>query len=203
MYGYLLVSKNNKTKGRNLRNSFQKEQRHQLLPPLRTLDRNIKDIRKSVDNSTKEILVHTYAENNNPQKSIERSTCIDNGDKIIFELFGSEKNAKIMALAQLVGDAHKGLQIAFAEDLYLYCQANNIDFTKLRAALNTKWNVNVPDLEGGISHSIKRDDSKMLMSYSSKLNGSKIINAIFNVDHEYRKSKKITDEYPLKSYGKG
>jgi hypothetical protein len=79
-------------------------------------------------------------------------------------------------------------------DLYLYCQVNNIDFTKLRAALNTKWNVNVPDLEGGIGHPIKRDDSKMLMSYSSKLSGSKIINAIFNVDHEYRKSKKITDD---------
>ena len=79
------------------------------------------------------------------------------------------------------------LQIAFAEDLYLYCQANNIDFTKLRAALNTRWNVNIPDLGRGISHLIKRDDSKMLMSYSSKLSGSK----------------KITeDDIPLKSCGK-
>jgi UDP-N-acetyl-D-mannosaminuronate dehydrogenase len=64
-------------------------------------------------------------------------------------MFGSEKNAKIMALAQLVGDAHRDLQIAFAKDLYLYCQANGINFTQLRAALNSKWNVNVPDLEGG------------------------------------------------------
>lgn len=34
----------------------------------------------------------------------------------------------------------------------------------------------------------------MLLNYSSKLSGSKIINAIFNVDHEYRKCKKITDD---------
>jgi hypothetical protein len=72
MCGYLLVSKNNKTRGRNLSNSFQKEQQHQLLPTLKTLGRNIKDIRRTVDNSAKEILVHTHAENNNPQKSIGR-----------------------------------------------------------------------------------------------------------------------------------
>jgi len=74
MCDYLLVSKNNKTKGRNLSNSFQKEQQQQLLPTLKILDRNTKDIRKTVDNSAKEILVHMHAENNNPQKSIERST---------------------------------------------------------------------------------------------------------------------------------
>ena len=43
----------------------------------------------------------------------------------------------------VVENTHRYLQIAFAEELYLYCQANNISFPELRDALNTKWNVEI------------------------------------------------------------
>jgi hypothetical protein len=110
-------------------------------------------------------------------------------------MFGREnRRMKLLHLSRLIEDVYRELQIAFAEDLYLYCQANNIDFPELRAALNTKWNVNVPDLKGGIVHSIKGDGSTMLLNSNAKLSGSKIVNAISHVDHEYRKSKKITDD---------
>src|SRR5919106_290905 len=48
---------------------------------------------------------------------------------------------EIAELTKIVENAHRYLQIAFAEDLYLYCQANNINFAELRDSLNTKWNV--------------------------------------------------------------
>jgi hypothetical protein len=51
------------------------------------------------------------------------------------------KNIEIAELTKVVENADRYLQIAFAEDLYLYCQANNINFPELRDALNTKWNV--------------------------------------------------------------
>lgn len=175
-------------------NSFHKEQKQELLPTIITREENTREIRKTTDNSVREILVHVQADNYNPEKCIEMFTSVDKGNKVSRCLEGKKQESEVIVLSRLIKDAHKDLQIAFAEDLYLYCQANNIDFTELRAALNTKWNVNVPDLTGGIVHSIKREGSKMLLNYSSKLSGSKIINAIFNVDHEYRKCKKITDD---------
>jgi UDP-N-acetyl-D-mannosaminuronate dehydrogenase len=55
-------------------------------------------------------------------------------------------NIEIAELTKVVENAHRYLQIAFAEELYLYCQANNINFRELRDALNSKWNVEI--LEG-------------------------------------------------------
>jgi len=39
---------------------------------------------------------------------------------------------------KVVENAHRYLQIALAEELYLYCHTNNINFSDLRDALNTK-----------------------------------------------------------------
>ena len=50
---------------------------------------------------------------------------------------------EIAELTKIIENAHRYLQIAFAEDLYLYCQSNNINFSELRESLNTKWNVNI------------------------------------------------------------
>ena len=50
---------------------------------------------------------------------------------------------EIAELSKIAENAHRYLQIAFAEDLYLYCQANNINFSELRDAINTKWNVHI------------------------------------------------------------
>ena len=187
----ILTSERNGRDGKIWSNSFQKEQKQELLPTIITREENTREIRKTTDNSVREILVHVQADNYNPEKCIEMFTSVDKGNKVSRCLEGKKQESELIVLSRLIKDAHKDLQIAFAEDLYLYCQANNIE---LRAALNTKWNVNVPDLTGGIVHSIKREGSKMPVNYSSKLSGSKIINAIFNVDHEYRKCKKITDD---------
>jgi hypothetical protein len=189
----ILTPGRNRRDGKILSNSFQKEQKQELLPTIIIREENTKDIRKTTDNSAREILVHVQADNYSPEKCIEMFTSVDKGNKVPRCLEGKKQESEVVALSRLIEDVHRDLQIAFAEDLYLYSQANKLDFTELRAALNTKWNVNVPDLKGVIVHSIKRDGSKMLLNYSSKLSGSKIINAIFNVDHEYRKSKKITD----------
>src|SRR5919198_5196826 len=45
---------------------------------------------------------------------------------------------EVAEMTKTIENAHRYLQIAFAEDLYLYCQANNINFSELRDALNTK-----------------------------------------------------------------
>jgi UDP-glucose/GDP-mannose dehydrogenase family protein len=59
-------------------------------------------------------------------------------------------SVEIAETTKIVENAHRYLQIAFAEELYLYSQENNINFPELRDALNTKWNVNILEPREGI-----------------------------------------------------
>src|SRR5207247_237866 len=83
---------------------------------------------------------------------------------------------EIAEITKIVENAHRYLQIAFAEDLYLYCQANNINFPELRDALNTKWNVNILEPREGIGGHCLPKDTKMFLQ-SSNERKSKILKA--------------------------
>ena len=63
---------------------------------------------------------------------------------------------------------------SFAEDLYLYCQANDIDFAELRVALNTKWNVDILEPRDGIGGHCLPKDTKMFLQSSQSSGKSKI-----------------------------
>ena len=73
---------------------------------------------------------------------------------------------EIAELTKIIENAHRYLQIAFAEDLYLYCQKNNINFAELRDSLNTKWNVNVLEPREGIGGHCLPKDTKMFLNSS-------------------------------------
>jgi UDP-N-acetyl-D-mannosaminuronate dehydrogenase len=62
----------------------------------------------------------------------------------------SVSDIEIAEIAKVAENAYRYLQIAFAEDLYLYSQLNKINFEELRKALNTKWNVNILEPRDGI-----------------------------------------------------
>src|SRR5918994_878405 len=46
-------------------------------------------------------------------------------------------DVEIAEITKIAENAHRYLQIAFAEDIYLYCQANGINFPELREAIKT------------------------------------------------------------------
>jgi UDP-N-acetyl-D-mannosaminuronic acid dehydrogenase len=96
-------------------------------------------------------------------------------------------NAEVAEITKITENAHRYLQIAFAEDLYLYCQANNIDFLELRDALNTKWNVEILEPREGIGGHCLPKDTKMFIQ-SSISTKSKILTAAIEVDQDYRKN---------------
>jgi UDP-N-acetyl-D-mannosaminuronic acid dehydrogenase len=103
---------------------------------------------------------------------------------------------EIAELTKIVENAHRYLQIAFAEDLYLYCQKNNINFAELRDSLNTKWNVNVLEPREGIGGHCLPKDTKMFLN-SSRTIKSKIIEAAIQTDETYRtqrRTKEITQQ---------
>ena len=92
---------------------------------------------------------------------------------------------EIAEVTKVIENAHRYLQIAFAEELYLYCQANNINFPELRDALNTKWNVNILEPREGIGGHCLPKDTKMFLQ-SSKSIRSRIVIAATEVDKDYR-----------------
>src|SRR5215831_14221960 len=93
---------------------------------------------------------------------------------------------EIAELTKVVENAHRYLQIAFAEELYLYCQANNVNFPELRDALNTKWNVEILEPREGIGGHCLPKDTKMFLE-SSKSKKSKILAAAIEVDQDYKR----------------
>jgi len=92
---------------------------------------------------------------------------------------------EIAETTKIVENAHRYLQIAFAEDLYLYCQANNINFSELRDALNSKWNVNILEPREGIGGHCLPKDTKMFLQSSNRSN-NKILTAAMDVDEDYK-----------------
>jgi UDP-N-acetyl-D-mannosaminuronic acid dehydrogenase len=102
-------------------------------------------------------------------------------------------SAEVAEITKITENAHRYLQIAFAEDLYLYCQANDIDFLELRDALNTKWNVEILEPREGIGGHCLPKDTKMFIQ-SSVSTKSKILTAAMEVDQDYRKNYIISKE---------
>jgi len=92
---------------------------------------------------------------------------------------------EIAETTKIVENAHRYLQIAFAEELYLYCQANNINFPELRDALNTKWNVEILEPRNGIGGHCLPKDTKMFLQ-SSNPRKSTIVTAAMEVDASYK-----------------
>ncbi|MFY9795622.1 MAG: hypothetical protein WAK17_11435 [Candidatus Nitrosopolaris sp.] len=98
----------------------------------------------------------------------------------------SVSNIEIAETTKVVENCHRYLQVAFAEELYLYCQANDINFLELRHALNTKWNVQILEPREGIGGHCIPKDTKMFLQ-SSKSIKSKILAAAMEVDEDYKR----------------
>jgi UDP-N-acetyl-D-mannosaminuronic acid dehydrogenase len=95
---------------------------------------------------------------------------------------------EVAETTKVVENAHRYLQIAFAEVLYLCCQENNMNFSELREALNSKWNVSILEPRKGIGGHCLPKDTKMFLD-SSRSVKSKILTAAMEVDEDYRKSR--------------
>jgi len=97
----------------------------------------------------------------------------------------SVSSVEVAELTKIVENAHRYLQIAFAEELYLYCKSNSISFAELRESLNTKWNVEVLEPRDGIGGHCLPKDTKMFINSSNTIR-SKILQAAMEIDGDYR-----------------
>jgi UDP-N-acetyl-D-mannosaminuronic acid dehydrogenase len=101
---------------------------------------------------------------------------------------------EVAELTKIIENSHRYLQIAFAEELALYCKANNISFTELRHSLNTKWNVEILEPRDGIGGHCLPKDTKMFVNSSNAMK-SKILQAAIEIDEDYREYIKNMDKH--------
>ena len=140
-----------------------------------------------------------YSDRNTDTTITNTSTAIANASTSELSNDGNNNNNKsldipmhpvskveIAETTKIVENAHRYLQIAFAEDLYLYCQANNISFPELRDALNTKWNVDILEPREGVGGHCLPKDTRMFLQSSARRK-SKILAAAMEVDEDYKK----------------
>jgi UDP-N-acetyl-D-mannosaminuronate dehydrogenase len=89
-------------------------------------------------------------------------------------------------MAKIVENSYRYVQIAFAEELYMYCKENGINFADLRNAINTKWNVEILEPRQGIKGHCLPKDTKMFLQ-SSQVGKSKIVMAAMESDGDYKR----------------
>lgn len=95
---------------------------------------------------------------------------------------------EIAELAKIVENSYRYVQIAFAEDLNMYCHKNNVNFNELRNAVNTKWNVSLPEARNGIGGHCLPKGAKMFVQEDNTTK-SKIVTAAMEVDADFRRYK--------------
>jgi UDP-N-acetyl-D-mannosaminuronic acid dehydrogenase len=92
-------------------------------------------------------------------------------------------SAEVAEMCKITENSHRYLQIAFAEDIKMICSKIGLDFNELRVAVNTKWNVDLPEARTGIGgHCLPKD-----IRYVTSLAPSKILESAIDVDSQYRK----------------
>lgn len=128
-----------------------------------------------------------FSDNTNSENTSERAqtTAVDLGIPM-----HPVSEIEIAELTKIIENADRYLQIAFSEDLYLYCQANNVNFGELRDSLNTKWNVKILEPRDGVGGHCLPKDTKMFLQ-SSKSIKSKILMSAMEVDKEYRRFREL------------
>jgi nucleotide sugar dehydrogenase len=91
-------------------------------------------------------------------------------------------SVEVAEMCKITENAHRYLQIAFAEELKMICAKIGLDFYELRKAMNTKWNVDMPEARTGIGgHCLPKD-----LRYVTSVAPSEILVSALNVDKKYR-----------------
>ena len=89
-------------------------------------------------------------------------------------------------LSKIVENSYRYLEIAFAEELKMVCDGMGISFNELREAINTKWNVEILEAQGGIGGHCLPKDSEMVLELSRQFVKSSLLETAKKVDMEYR-----------------
>lgn len=93
---------------------------------------------------------------------------------------------ELAELSKVVENSYRFLEIAFAEELKMLCDAYGWNFDELRGAVNSKWNVKILEARQGIGGHCLPKDSQMYLDLSNSVTEMSIIDSAKVADLEYR-----------------
>lgn len=124
--------------------------------------------------------------------------CINKGREFYGDILGITlhpvSSAEVAELTKIVENSYRYVEIAFAEELRMFCDKSGIDFNELRNAINTKWNIKILEAKDGIGGHCLPKDSQMFLNLSASVIETSIIAAAKEVDLQYRHH--ITQKLP-------
>lgn len=94
-------------------------------------------------------------------------------------------SVELAELSKIVENSYRFLQIAFAEELKMLCDAQGVDFKELRRAVNSKWNVEILEARQGIGGHCLPKDTRMYFELSKRVQPSAIIAGAIRSNAQY------------------
>ena len=95
-------------------------------------------------------------------------------------------SSEVAELSKVIENTYRYLQIAFAEELKVVCDSKGIDFSELREACNTKWNIDILENQKGIGGHCLPKDTQMFLDFSSGVLPKSLLETAMAVDLNYR-----------------
>jgi nucleotide sugar dehydrogenase len=94
---------------------------------------------------------------------------------------------ELAELSKVIENSYRFLEIAYAEELKMLCDAYCLNFEELRGAVNSKWNVKILEARQGIDGHCLPKDSQMYLDLSNSVAGTSVIDSAKVVDREYKR----------------
>lgn len=124
--------------------------------------------------------------------------CLEKGKEFYNEILGIPlypvSIADVAEMTKIVENSYRYVEIAFAEELRMFCDRSSIDFHELRNAINTKWNIKILEAKDGIGGHCLPKDSQMFLNLTTNLLETSMIGAAKKIDLDYRNH--ITSKLP-------
>ena len=87
------------------------------------------------------------------------------------------------------------MEIAFAEELKMFCDRSGLSFEELRGAINSKWNIKILEAKEGIGGHCLPKDSQMFLNLEKNVLDTTIIEAAKVIDKQYRSHAKLPAKF--------
>lgn len=98
------------------------------------------------------------------------------------------RSIELAEISKVIENSHRFMEIAFAEELKMLCDAYSLDFTELREAVNSKWNVKILEPRKGIGGHCLPKDSQIYVDLTKRVLASSVVDSAKTVDEDYRAS---------------
>jgi nucleotide sugar dehydrogenase len=92
---------------------------------------------------------------------------------------------ELAELTKVIENTHRFLEIAFAEELKMFCDDQDLSFDELRNAVNTKWNECILEAKRGIGGHCLPKDTRMYRELSKEILPISTISAALQTNETY------------------